>query len=219
MVEALMSFASVGASLFGNQSAQAQAKDQQKLQEKQANLAEEDYYRQIQQQQEWNEKYGAIEHNMLKYVQNLDSTKIASKNNDLVKRSFETARQNMDSHLAQRGFETAGGVSAEMFTQLADQEAQTYIAVQQKAEQDVLNTQQSVLNGNKQPQPSTAGMQNVIGNQMTTNQNNYKMITDANKDVFGSVASLGKRLSTTNTGQQTNIAHEQTVVANNLRRV
>jgi len=142
---------------------QAQAK-QRKLQERQQQLSEQEYYSRQARIQDWNEKYGSIEHNMLSYVKGLDSSKIYGQKEGGISRMFENTRKAYDSHLADRGFDVAGGVHAEMFSALADQEVTTKLDYQQKAEQYVQQQRQAVL----QPQPqvtSTVGMQQGLANQ------------------------------------------------------
>ena len=103
---------------------------------------------------------------MLSYVKNLDASKIYGRMEGGINRMFENTRKSYDSHLADRGFDVAGGVHAEMFASLADQELRTKLEHQQKAEAYVLQTQQSVLNSNRQPDVnSTTGMQQGLMNQ------------------------------------------------------
>ncbi len=138
---------------------------QEKLQERALQLSETEYNQALQRQQEWSEKYGSIERNMLDYVQHLDTAKLQNQTDATVSRQFESARKNMDSHLADRGFDVAGGVHADMFQRLASDEAKTKLAYNNQIEQQVLQTQQSVLNGHPQPNdPSTANIQNNLSN-------------------------------------------------------
>lgn len=156
----------IGSSLFGaHKKNKAQAK-QRKLQEQQQQLSEAEYYQRQQRIQDWNEKYGSIEQNMLESVRGLDASTIYANNEGSINNTFKHIRQTYDSYLADRGFDVSGGVSAEMFSALADQEARTKMEYQQKADQYVRQQQQAVLSGHPQPQVvSTTGMQQGLINQ------------------------------------------------------
>ena len=186
----LSTIASVGLSLFDVYNKNEQQKKQNELLERQQQLSEQEYFSHLQQQQDWSEKYGSIEHNMLHYVQGLNATTIYGIHEGGLKQSYETARKNVDSHLASRGFDVVGGVHAGMFTQLADMEAQATVELQQKSEQYVLQAQQGALQGNPQPNPaSTSGMQNSLSNQFNANASANAGMTKAYEDLAGTLGS------------------------------
>jgi len=173
MLQALLAGGAIVSSLFGMHQQKKQADAQNALARQQMEFAERDYSQQLQAQQEWREKYGAIEHNMLKYVQSLDADRIYGLQEGGLRRSFERARQNMDAHLAERGLDVTGGVGMQHFQQLADQEAQTEAKLKQISADYVMKQQQAALTGHPEPKPSTAGMQNALGTQMNVNATNF----------------------------------------------
>ena len=174
---------SVFGSIFGNKKAEKQQKEQNALAKRQVELAESEYYQKLQARQEWSEKYGSIEHNMIQYVRGLSADKEYAKADGRIKQSFEQARKVADSHLAARGFDVAGGVHAEMFQEISDREAMMSAKYKQKAEEYVFNAQQSLLNNNRQPAvASTVGMQNANINQQNALTSGYKAVNDAYTD-------------------------------------
>jgi len=189
--------------LFGQSQADAQAEKQNDLLKKQQQMSEQEYYQNLQLRKEWGEKYGAIEHNMIAYVQSLDANTIYGLNEGGLRTSYETARKNIDSHLASRGFDVAGGVHAGMFTQLADMEAQAEVQLKQASEDKVQQARASLLQGNREPNnPSTANMQNGISNQLNVSNQQFAQQQQVTQDIAGSLGNIYK--SATGTTEKDN---------------
>ena len=180
----------LGLKLFGMHKQNKAEKRAQKLREQQYQMSQQEYYARQQRIQEWNEKYGSVEHNLLQYVKGLDASNLYGRMSGGISRGYEEARKNMDAHLADRGFDVAGGVHAEMFANLADQELQTKLKHQQLAEQYVAQQNQQLLSHNTRPQdPSTVNMQKNLGQQASAQM---ASVNTFNKNVDSIGTSIGQ---------------------------
>ena len=155
----IMGAISLGSALMGGSSQKKAQKKQEQLQERQVQLSEEQYYQQQLDRQEWKDMYGGMEENLLHYVKGLDASKIYATQEGSMRKAFDRSRDNTTAYLAERGFDVMGGVGADMFADLSVREAEAEVALRQKSEEYVINTQQGLLRGN--PKPANADPSNV----------------------------------------------------------
>jgi len=151
---------------FSHKGEKKAQKKQEKIAGDQMELTKEQYHRQLQNQQAWKEMYGGVERNLLNFVQGLDANSIYAAQEGSMRSAFDHARNNAESHLADRGFDIASGVHSSMFADIADREARAEIELRQASQDKVVGMQQAMLNGNPMPQdPSVNGQIGVMNTQ------------------------------------------------------